>query len=114
VIFDRIRENIKRYRNAGLDEIINKSLNETLSRTILTAGTTILATLVLCFFGGKVIEAFSLPILLGLVFGTFSSIAVSAPLLLFFTINREKIAEKKAGGGQERSTNVININTKKN
>jgi preprotein translocase SecF subunit len=96
VIFDRIRENIKRYKKTPFDELINKSINETLSRTILTAGTTLLAILALCLFGGKVIEAFSLPILIGIGFGTFSSIAVSAPLLLLFKIDREKIEKNKA------------------
>ncbi|MDR0625412.1 MAG: protein translocase subunit SecF [Holosporales bacterium] len=107
VIFDRIRENIKRYRKSSMSEIINCSLNETLSRTVLTAGTTILATLVLCLFGGKVIESFSLPIFLGLIFGTFSSIAVSAPLLLFFRIDSEKIAAKKSKKSNEAE--VTNI-----
>ncbi|MDR3285803.1 MAG: protein translocase subunit SecF [Holosporales bacterium] len=95
VIFDRVRENIKRYKKMHLNELINKSINETLSRTIFTAGTTLLAILALCFFGGEVIRAFSLPIFAGIAFGTFSSIAVSAPLLAFFKIDSEKIAGKK-------------------
>ena len=96
VIFDRVRENIKRYKKMEFSELINKSINETLSRTVLTAGTTLLAILSLCVFGGKVIQAFSIPIFAGIAFGTFSSIAVAAPLLLFFKINREKISEKKS------------------
>lgn len=94
VIFDRIRENIKRYRKMPMPELINKSINETLSRTVLTAGTTLLAVLALCLCGGEVIASFSLPILIGIAFGTFSSIALAAPLLLFFKLDREKMAEK--------------------
>jgi preprotein translocase subunit SecF len=92
VIFDRIRENIKRYRKMPLPELINKSINETLSRTVLTAGTTLLAVLALCLFGGEVISSFSTPIFIGISLGTFSSIALSAPLLLLFKLNRDEIA----------------------
>lgn len=98
VIFDRIRENIKRYRKMPFGELINKSINETLSRTVLTSGTTLLAILSLCLFGGEIIAAFSIPILIGVAFGTFSSIALAAPLLLYFKVDREKLAsyrEKK-------------------
>ncbi len=66
-----------------LAEILNKSMNETLSRTVLTSVTTLLSLLALCFFGGKVIFDFCFPILFGLMFGTFSSICLAAPLLLF-------------------------------
>ncbi|GHS92211.1 hypothetical protein AGMMS49949_03970 [Alphaproteobacteria bacterium] len=94
VIFDRIRENLKRYRKMPMLELINKSINETLSRTVLTAGTTLLAVFALCLFGGEVIASFSIPIFIGIALGTFSSIALSAPLLLFFKIDREKMANK--------------------
>ncbi|MDR1907338.1 MAG: protein translocase subunit SecF [Holosporales bacterium] len=92
VIFDRIRENIKRYRKMSMPELINKSINETLSRTVLTAGTTLLAVLALCIFGGEVISSFSMPIFIGISLGTFSSIALSAPLLLLLHVDRDKIA----------------------
>ena len=82
VIFDRIRENIISYKSLTIKELLNKSMNETLSRTILTSTTTVLSLLALCFFGGKVIFDFCFPILFGLIFGTFSSICLSAPLLL--------------------------------
>lgn len=94
VIFDRIRENIRRHRKMPFPELINKSINETLSRTVLTAGTTLLAILALCIFGGEVIASFSLPIFIGVGLGTFSSIALAAPLLLLFKLNREKMAAK--------------------
>ncbi|MDR3179369.1 MAG: protein translocase subunit SecF [Holosporaceae bacterium] len=83
VVFDRIRENMMAYRNITIVDLLNKSINETLSRTLLTSITTVLSLLALCFFGGKVIFDFCFPILFGLVFGTFSSICLAAPLLLF-------------------------------
>ena len=82
VLFDRIRENMMAYRTLTIAELLNRSINETLSRTVLTSVTTVLSLLALCMFGGKVIFDFCFPILFGLVFGTFSSICLSAPLLL--------------------------------
>ena len=82
VIFDRIREDMRNYRTLTIAELLNKAINETLSRSLLTSITTILSLLALCFFGGKVIFDFCFPILFGLAFGTFSSICLSAPLLL--------------------------------
>jgi preprotein translocase SecF subunit len=83
VVFDRIREDMLAYRSLTVAELLNKSINETLSRTVLTSLTTVISLFALCFFGGKVIFDFCFPILFGLVFGTFSSICLSAPLLLF-------------------------------
>lgn len=82
VIFDRIREDMRNYRTLTIAELLNKAINETLSRSLLTSITTILSLLALCFFGGKVIFDFCFPILFGLAFGAFSSICLSAPLLL--------------------------------
>jgi preprotein translocase SecF subunit len=82
VIFDRVREDMMIYRNLTVAELLNKAINETLSRTTLTSFTTILSLLALCFCGGKVIFDFCFPILFGLIFGTFSSICLAAPLLL--------------------------------
>lgn len=93
VIFDRIRENIKKYKKMPLAELINKSLNETLSRTTLTATTTLLALLALYFFGGKVISTFSLPIIIGIMVGSFSSICLAAPLLLYLRLKRTDLAK---------------------
>ncbi|MDR1488464.1 MAG: protein translocase subunit SecF [Holosporales bacterium] len=95
VIFDRIRENLGRYKSMPLKDLINKSLNETLSRTTLTATTTLLAILALYLFGGKVIAAFSLPILIGIVIGTFSSIFIACPLLTFLDIKPKKRKDGK-------------------
>ncbi len=82
VIYDRVRENLRKFKKMPLGELINRSINETLSRTILTSTTMLLSLLGLYFFGGPVIAAFSLPIIVGITAGTISSITVSAPLLL--------------------------------
>lgn len=86
VIFDRIRENIRRFKRLTLSELINKSLNETLSRTTMTASTTLLALLALYFVGGKVISTFSLPIIIGIIVGSFSSIFLASPMLLYLNL----------------------------
>ncbi len=86
VIFDRIRENLRRFRNLSTGEVINKSLNDTLSRTLLTATTTLLAVFSLYLFGGKVIAALALPIMVGIIVGTFSPICIAAPLLTFLNL----------------------------
>jgi len=83
VVFDRIREDMMSARDLTVAGLLNRSINETLSRTVLTSFTTVLSLLALCFCGGKVIFDFCFPILFGLVFGTFSTICLSAPLLLF-------------------------------
>ncbi len=88
VIYDRIRENLRKYKKAEMPEIINRSINETLSRTTLTSSTTLMALLCLYFFGGPVIEAFILPIIVGVGFGTYSSICLASLLLLYFKIYR--------------------------
>lgn len=88
VIFDRIRENIRKYKKMAFAELINKSINETLSRTVLTATTTLTALLALYLFGGNVISAFSLPIIIGIMVGSFSSICLASPLLLYLGVKR--------------------------
>jgi preprotein translocase subunit SecF len=84
IVFDRIRENLRRARNLEYPAIINKSINETLSRTILTSGTTMLALLSLWFLGGPVNRDFALAITIGIVVGTYSSIFIASPLLLLW------------------------------
>ena len=83
VIFDRVRENLRKYRRQNLYEILNVSINETLPRTVLTGGTTILTALTLAFIAGEVIRPFSLVMTFGIVVGTFSSIFVASPVLLW-------------------------------
>ena len=85
VVFDRIRENIKLMRRESLAEIVNKSINQTLSRTILTSGLTFLTVLSLYLFGGEVLHGFSFALVVGIIIGTYSSIAVAAPMLVAYT-----------------------------
>jgi len=84
VVFDRIRENIKLLRREPLADIVNKSINQTLSRTILTAGLTFLTVLALFLFGGEVLRGFSLALVIGILIGTYSSIAIAAPILVAY------------------------------
>ena len=84
VVFDRIRENIKLLRRDKLSEIVNKSINQTLSRTILTAGLTFLTVLALFLFGGEVLHGFSFALVIGILIGTYSSIAIAAPILVAY------------------------------
>ena len=85
VVFDRIRENLRRKGKRSLSEIINSSINQTLSRTLLTSGTTLLVVLALFFFGGEIIHDFSFALLVGVLIGTYSSIYVASPVALFLT-----------------------------
>ncbi len=94
VIFDRIRENLKLLRREKLADVVNRSINQTLSRTILTAGLTFLTVLALYVFGGEVIHGFSFALVIGILIGTYSSIAVAAPILVAYQDWRG--AKKKA------------------
>ena len=84
VVFDRIRENYKRYRNRDFAEVINQSINETLSRTLLTSATTLIVVVALFILGGGVIHDFAFALLIGVVVGTYSSIYVASPVLLIW------------------------------
>jgi len=82
VTFDRVRENLKKYRRKSIMEILNRSINETLPRTVLTSVTTLVATLALLFLAGRVISGFAMVMTFGVLTGTFSSIFIASPLLL--------------------------------
>src|SRR5258706_15701317 len=84
VVFDRIRENLKLRRREPLNAIVNLSINQTLSRTILTSGLTFLTVLSLYLFGGEVLHGFSFALVIGIIIGTYSSIAVAAPMLVAY------------------------------
>ncbi|HEX8816189.1 MAG TPA: protein translocase subunit SecF [Terriglobales bacterium] len=84
VVFDRIRENLKLMRREKLADIVNRSINQTLSRTILTAGLTFLTVLALYLFGGEVLRGFSFALVIGILIGTYSSIAIAAPILVAY------------------------------
>jgi len=89
IVFDRIRENMRKHNKLPLDTMINKSINETLSRTLLTSGTTIIVVLALYVLGGGIIHDFAFAMLVGVVIGTYSSIYVASPILLAWQ-NKEK------------------------
>jgi preprotein translocase subunit SecF len=100
VVFDRIRENLKLIRRGTLSEIVNKSINQTLSRTVLTSGLTFLTVLSLFLFGGEVLNGFSFALVIGILIGTYSSIAVAAPMLVAYQDwrgKRGKAAKLPAG-----------------
>jgi preprotein translocase subunit SecF len=84
VIFDRVRENLRLMRREPFTEIVNKSINQTLSRTILTSGLTLLTVLVLYLLGGEVLRAFSFAMVAGVVVGTYSSFGIAAPIVVFW------------------------------
>ncbi len=88
VVFDRIRENMRQRRKESYREVCNRSINDTLSRTILTAGTTLLASLALYFLGGPVIRDFAFCLSFGVLIGTFSSIFIASPILIWWTERR--------------------------
>jgi preprotein translocase subunit SecF len=107
VVFDRIRENIKLLRRDRLADIVNRSINQTLSRTILTAGLTFLTVLALFLFGGEVLHGFSLALVIGILIGTYSSIAIAAPILVAYQEWRTERGKRpiampvRAASGQE-------------
>ena len=98
VIYDRLREDLRKFKTTPVRELVNLSANSTLSRTVLTAGSTLLALFALYIFGGPVIENFSMPIIVGIIAGTFSSIFLSANLLLFFDLRKKKEEEPVPSG----------------
>ena len=85
VVFDRIRENLRNLRKETISDLINISINQTISRTILTSGTTLMVVLTLYFLGGEVIRGFAFALLLGVLAGTYSSIYIAAPIILAWT-----------------------------
>ena len=89
VVYDRIRENLRRYRKMAMVELLNVSINDTLSRTTMTSVTTLIALLTLFFFGGAVIQGFTFAMIWGVLIGTYSSIFIAAPLLLYVQLRRD-------------------------
>jgi len=96
VVFDRIRENIKLLRRESLTEIVNRSINQTLSRTVLTSGLTFLTVLSLYLFGGEVLHGFSLALVIGIIIGTYSSIFIASPMLVAYQDWRQQRGRKLA------------------
>ena len=105
VVFDRVRENLRKYKQMPLDELLNQSINSTLSRTLLTSLTTLIALIALFFFGGEVIRGFSFAMIWGVVVGTYSSIFIAVPLLVYMSLRRTGLMlggdEDEDGAGAE-------------
>ena len=95
VIYDRIRENLSKFSKSKIEEIANTSINETLSRTIITSGTTLLALISIFVLGGEILKGFSFAMIIGVVIGTYSSIFVAAPILKYLNVSYKSIAKEK-------------------
>ena len=95
VIYDRIRENLMKYSSLKIGEISNKSINETLSRTIITSSTTLLALISIFILGGEILKGFSLAMIIGVVIGTYSSIFVASPILKYLNVSFKTISKEK-------------------
>ena len=99
VIFDRLRENLRKYKVMPLQDVMNKSVNETLSRTVMTSGTTLVALTALLVFGGDVIRGFVFAITWGVVVGTYSSVYVAKNIVLMLGVKRDWSKPTDGGGG---------------
>ncbi len=93
VVFDRIRETLRKYKKMPINELFNLAINNTLGRTTMTSFTTLLALIALYYFGGEVIRGFVIALIFGIVVGTYSSIFIAAPVLLFMNIKRSEIKD---------------------
>ena len=95
VIFDRVRENLRKYADVKIFELTNISINETLSRTIITSVTTLLALLSIFIFGGEILKGYSLAMILGVIFGTYSSIYIANPVLVSLKVSQRTIVKEE-------------------
>tara|TARA_Y100000590_G_scaffold52954_1_gene55515 strand:- start:468 stop:1376 length:909 start_codon:yes stop_codon:yes gene_type:complete len=95
VIFDRIRENLKKYSKISFSEISNQSTNETLSRTLITSVTTLLALFSIYIFGGAILKGFSFAMIIGVIIGTYSSIFVAAPILKYTKVTQKTVLKEE-------------------
>ena len=91
VVYDRIRENLRRFRRRKLEEVMNASINETLSRTLLTSSTTLIVVVALFILGGGVIHDFAFALLIGILVGTYSSIFVASPIILAWEARHKEV-----------------------
>jgi preprotein translocase subunit SecF len=95
VIYDRVRENLRKFSDIKIFELTNISINETLSRTIITSVTTLLALTSIYFFGGEILKGFSLAMILGVIFGTYSSIYIANPVLVKLSVSQKTILKEE-------------------
>ncbi|SHM71317.1 protein translocase subunit SecF [Roseibium suaedae] len=101
VVYDRIRENLRRYKKMSLTDLLDQSINETLSRTTMTSLTTLLALFALYAFGGEVIRSFTLAMIFGIAIGTYSSIFLAAPFLILFNLRSNDKSDDETADKQE-------------
>ena len=94
VIFDRVRENLRKFSDIKIFELTNISINQTLSRTVITSATTLLALLSIFIFGGEILKGFSLAMILGVIFGTYSSIYIANPILVVLKVSQRTILKE--------------------
>jgi preprotein translocase subunit SecF len=98
VVFDRIRENMRRIRRQSIERVINDSINETLSRTLLTSLTTLIVVAALFILGGPVIHNFAFALIIGIAVGTYSSIYIASPAVIYWETIRTRLAQKRMAG----------------
>ena len=94
VIYDRVRENLRKFSDIKIYELTNISINETLSRTIITSATTLLALVSIYLFGGEILKGFSLAMIMGVIFGTYSSIYIANPILVKLRVSQKTILKE--------------------
>lgn len=103
VVFDRIRENFRTMRKSDTDKVLNISLNQTLSRTVITSSTTLIVLFALLFFGGEIIRGFSIALIVGVFVGTYSSLYIATPTALALGVSREDLVLPKKEGAEDGS-----------
>lgn len=101
VVYDRVREKLRKYQKMDLEELLNLSLNKTLSRTLMTSVTTLIALFSLFFFGGEVIRGFTAAMIWGVFVGTYSSVFIAAPALLYLNLRRTGFEDEGEGGAEQ-------------
>ncbi len=106
VVFDRIRENLRKYKQMSISDLIDLSLNQTLPRTLMTSVSTLIALFALYFFGGEVLRSFTFTMIFGIFIGTFSSIFISAPVLIYFGARIGQTASPHKAEGEAEESHV--------
>lgn len=100
VVFDRLRENLRKYKKMPLGELVDLTINETLSRTIMTGVTALMSLVVLYFLGGEALSGFAIAMIFGIIVGTYSSVYVAAPAILIWGVKRGREGDKRAEAPQ--------------
>jgi preprotein translocase subunit SecF len=98
VIFDRVRENLRSMRRDSMDHVVNVSVNQTLARTVITAGTTFVSVLALYLFGGEVLRGFAFTMLVGIAAGTYSTVFIASSIAIILSQRKHRVAAPAAAG----------------